>query len=45
MSDKGFGIRCMRFSMIVDNCVIKNLNIDSPGTFEVSSAEVMLGEL
>tara|TARA_B110000438_G_C15728513_1_gene613169 strand:+ start:600 stop:1082 length:483 start_codon:yes stop_codon:yes gene_type:complete len=45
MSDKGFGVRCKRFSMIVDNCVIKNLNVDAQGVFEVSSAEVMLGEL
>lgn len=45
MSSKGFGIRCKRFSMIVENSIVKSLKIDSPGTFEVSSAEVMLGEL
>ena len=45
MSAKGFGIRCKRFSMIVENTIVKKLKIDAPGTFEVSSAEVMLGEL
>ena len=45
MSNKGFGIRCKRFSMIVENSIVLNLNIDAPGTFEVSSAEVMLGLL
>ena len=45
MSAKGFGVRCKRFSMVVDNGIVKSLNIDAPGTFEVSSAEVMLGEL
>ena len=45
MSSKGFGMRCKRFSMVVDNETIESLNIDAPGAFEVSSAEVMLGEL
>jgi len=45
MGAKGFGMRCKRFSMVVDNCTIKKLNIDAPGAFEITSAEVMLGEL
>jgi peroxiredoxin len=45
MSAKGFGVRCQRFSMVVEDGTVKSLQIDEPGTFEVSSAEVMLGEL
>ncbi len=45
MSAKGFGLRCQRFSMVVEDGTVKSLNIDEPGSFEVTSAEVMLGEL
>jgi peroxiredoxin len=31
--------------MVVDNGVVKKLNIDAAGTFEKTSAEVMLGEI
>ncbi len=45
MSEKGYGLRSRRFSMVVDDGEVKNLNIDEPGTFEHTSAEAMLGEL
>ncbi len=45
MSAKGFGLRSRRFSMVVDDGEVKSLNIDEPGTFEHTSAEVMLSEL
>ncbi len=45
MSAKGFGVRCRRFSMIVEDGTVKSLQIDEPGSFEVTSAEMMLGEL
>ncbi|MBC8339180.1 MAG: peroxiredoxin [Rhodospirillales bacterium] len=45
MSAKGFGVRCQRFSMVVNDGTVESLHIDEPGTFETTSAEVMLGEL
>ncbi len=45
MSAKGFGVRCRRFSMVVEDGTVKNLNIDEPGSFEITGAEVMLGQL
>ena len=35
----GMGKRSQRFSMVVDNGVVKALNVEEPGAFEVSSAE------
>ena len=45
MSAKGFGLRCQRFSMVVEDGTVKSLNIDAPGTYENTSAEMMLGSL
>lgn len=42
----GFGgIRSQRYAMIIENGVVKKLNIDPPGQFEVSTAETMLASL
>ena len=41
----GMNTRMKRFSMVVDNGVIKQLNIEEPGKFEVSDAATMLGQL
>ena len=41
---KGMGVRSQRFSMLVDNGVVKTLNIEAPGKFEVSNAETMLAQ-
>ena len=45
LTAKGMGVRCQRFSMVVDDGVVKNLNIDEPGKFEITSAEFMLEQL
>jgi glutaredoxin/glutathione-dependent peroxiredoxin len=45
LSARGMGIRCQRFSMLVDNCVVKAINVESPGKFEVSDAETMLKQV
>jgi peroxiredoxin len=47
MDGKGFGMgeRSQRFSMVIEDGVVKHLNIEAPGAFDVSSAEHMLGQL
>lgn len=42
---RGMGHRSARYSMLVDNGVIKQLNVEEGGAFEVSSADHMLGQL
>ena len=42
LTARGMGVRCQRFSMLVDNGVVKKLNVEAPGKFEVSDAETML---
>ena len=39
------GSRSKRYSMIVEDGVVKQLNLEEPGKFEVSSADYMLGQL
>lgn len=41
----GMGLRSQRYAMIVDDGVVKKLNIDPPGTFEGSSAQAILAAL
>ncbi|WP_193367334.1 peroxiredoxin [Pelagibius marinus] len=41
----GLGIRAQRFAMVVEDGVVKTLNVEEPGAFEVSSAESMLAAL
>lgn len=47
MDGSGFGMgqRGQRYSMIVEDGVVKELNVEQPGDFSVSSAEHMLGQL
>lgn len=39
------GLRSQRYSMLVEDGVVKQLNVEQPKQFEVSKAEVMLGWL
>jgi len=41
----GFGRRGQRFSMVVNDGVVEQLNVEAPGDFKVSSAEYMLEQL
>jgi peroxiredoxin len=41
----GMGHRSQRFSMVVDNGVVKELNIEEPGAFSVSSAEHVMKQI
>jgi peroxiredoxin len=45
LTARGLGIRSQRYSMIVDNGVVKALNVEAPGKYEVSGAETMLKQL
>lgn len=41
----GMGTRGQRFALVVDNGVVKHLNVEAKGEFNVSSAEYVLGQL
>ncbi len=41
----GMGLRMKRFSMFVDDGVVKQLNVEAPSKFEVSNAETILGQI
>jgi peroxiredoxin len=41
----GMGVRMKRFSMLVEDGVVKSVNVEQPGKFEASSAETMLAQL
>ena len=45
MSAYGMGTRGKRFSMVVNDGVVEQLNVEAPGEFRVSTAEYMLENL
>ena len=45
LTARGMGVRMNRFSMLVDNGVVKQLNVEGPGKFEVSGGDTMLKQL
>ena len=42
LTARGMGLRSNRYSMLVVDGVVKTLNIEAPGKFEVSDADTML---
>ncbi len=42
LTARGLGLRSQRYSMLVVDGVVKTLNIEAPGKFEVSDADTML---
>jgi peroxiredoxin len=45
LTARNMGVRSQRYSMLVDNGVVKQLNVEAPGKYEVSGAETMLSQL
>ena len=41
----GMGVRSQRYSMIVEDGVVTQLNVEEPGEFKVSSADYLVGAL
>jgi peroxiredoxin len=45
LTARGMGVRSQRYAMLVDDGVVKRVDVEAPGKFEVSAAEAMLGQL
>ena len=47
MDGSGFGLgnRCKRFAMIVDDGIVQSIDIEEPGSMDVSSAESQLAKI
>ncbi len=45
LTERGLGKRSRRYSMIVDNGVVKKLNLEEGGAFQVSDAQTILKQL
>ena len=44
LSSRGMGLRSNRYSMLVVDGVVKTLNVEGPGKFEVSDAQTLLDQ-
>jgi peroxiredoxin len=44
LTARGMGVRANRFSMLVKDGVVKSLNVEGPGKFEVSDADTLLAQ-
>lgn len=44
LNGKGMGLRSNRYSMLVKDGVVKALNVEAPGKFEVSDADTLLAQ-
>jgi peroxiredoxin len=44
LSARGMGVRSQRYSMLVKDGVVKALNVEAPGKFEVSDAATLLAQ-
>ena len=45
LTARGMGVRSDRFSLLVDNGVVKSVNREAAGKFEVSNAETLLQQI
>jgi len=44
LTSRGMGVRSQRYSMLVKDGVVRSLNIEAPGKFEVSDAQTLLAQ-
>ena len=44
LSARGMGLRSQRYSMLVQDGVVRTLNVEAPGKFEVSGADTLLAQ-
>ncbi len=44
LTSRGMGVRSQRYSMLVKDGVVRALNIEAPGKFEVSDAKTLVGQ-
>ncbi len=45
LTERGMGVRSQRYSLLLEDGVIKQLNIEGPGKYEVSDGATMLKQL
>jgi glutaredoxin/glutathione-dependent peroxiredoxin len=45
LTARGLGVRSRRFSMLLDNGVVKKLNLEEGGGLEISGADTLLGQI
>ena len=45
LTDRGLGVRSQRYSMVIDDGVVSQLNLEQGGGYEVSDAQTMLKQL
>ena len=45
LTKAGMGIRSRRFSLLIEDGVVKKVNVEQSGKFEISNAEMMLTQL
>ncbi len=45
MSKNGMGVRSRRYSMLVENGVVRQFNLEEPGAFGVSSGDHLLAQI
>ncbi len=45
LTEKGLGVRSQRYSMLLDDGVVKQLNLEGGGQLEVSTAEKLLDQI
>ena len=44
LTDRGLGLRSNRYSMLVQDGVVRTLNVEGPGEFAVSDADTLLAQ-